>query len=60
MTQAAYTKPFNNRHWIFIRTPNGDIVRLHSSYESKALAEQAIVTYGYRLLTEPEIPSNTA
>jgi hypothetical protein len=58
MAQAAYTREFNGKHWIFIRTPAGDVVRLHLSYDSKVMAEQAIAIYGYRLLSNTELPSN--
>ena len=58
MSQAAFTRDHQRKWWVFIRTPNGTVVRLHTSYETKALAEQAIAIYGYRLLSEPDMPSN--
>lgn len=44
----AYTRLLQDRYWIFITTPSGDVARLLLSYATREHAEQAMAVLGYR------------
>lgn len=55
-TKRAYTMQIDNKHWVFIWTPSGMIVRINIGYPDKPSAEHAIHVWGYRQVDGPHDP----
>ena len=50
---TAYPILSMRRWWVVLTTPSGLDVRLHTSYDSRAAAEHAILTYGFVVRLRP-------
>jgi hypothetical protein len=52
-TPSAYVLRHDGKFWIFMSTPSGAVVRLHTTYVNARTAEEATITLGLRLVPPP-------
>ena len=52
-TPSAYVLRHDDKFWIFLSTPSGAVVRLHTTYANERTAEEAIITLGFRMIPPP-------